>query len=42
LTDNCRADLAGTDIEPPPFASYVDRLVEFMRCHPEVGSTAMF
>lgn len=42
LTDNCRADLAGTDIEPPPFGSYVDRLVEFMRCHPEVGSTAMF
>ncbi len=31
LTDHLRADLAGSGIEPPPFRSYVDRLVEFMR-----------
>jgi nucleoside-diphosphate-sugar epimerase len=42
LTDHCRADLAGSGIEPPPFRSYVDRLVEFMRSHTEVGSAAMF
>jgi hypothetical protein len=27
LTDHCRADLAGSGIEPPSFLSYVDRLV---------------
>ncbi|MGO9382568.1 MAG: SDR family oxidoreductase [Mycobacterium sp.] len=42
LTDHCRADLAGSGIEAPPFRSYVDRLVEYMRGHPEVGSAAMF
>ncbi|MFZ2175196.1 MAG: SDR family oxidoreductase [Rhodococcus sp. (in: high G+C Gram-positive bacteria)] len=42
LTDHLRADLAGSGIEPPPFRSYVDRLVEYMRSHPEVGSAAMF
>lgn len=42
LTDHCRADLAGSGIEAPPFSSYVDRLVEYMREHPEVGSAAMF
>ncbi len=42
LTDHCRADLAGSGIEPPPFRSYVDRLVEFMRSHPELGAAAMF
>ncbi|KAA1249211.1 SDR family oxidoreductase [Mycobacterium simiae] len=43
LTDHCRADLANAPVTgPPPFASYVDRLVQFMRCHPEVGSAAMF
>ncbi len=42
LTDHCRADLAGSGIEPPPFLSYVDRLVEFMRSHPKLGSAAMF
>lgn len=41
LTDNTRRDLAGTGIEVPPFASYVDRLVEFVRRHPEVRSKAM-
>ncbi|MGZ4513727.1 MAG: SDR family oxidoreductase [Mycobacterium sp.] len=42
MTDHCRADLAGSGIEAPPFRSYVDRLVEYMRSHPEVGSAAMF
>jgi thioester reductase-like protein len=42
LTDHCRADLAGSGIEAPPFRSYVDRLVGYMRSHPEVGSAAMF
>lgn len=42
LTDHCRADLAGSGIEPPPFRRYVDRLVDYMRSHPEVGSAAMF
>ncbi|OBG40350.1 SDR family oxidoreductase [Mycobacterium sp. E3198] len=42
LTDHCRADLAGSGIEAPPFPGYVDRLVEYMRAHPEVGSAAMF
>jgi thioester reductase-like protein len=41
LTDHTHADLAGSGIEPPPFPSYVERLVEFMRHHPEVGSAAM-
>jgi nucleoside-diphosphate-sugar epimerase len=41
LTDHMRADLAGTGIEVPPFADYADRLVEFMRGHPEVGAAAM-
>ena len=27
LTEHCRADLAGSGIEPLPFRSYVDRLV---------------
>ncbi|MFZ1176400.1 MAG: SDR family oxidoreductase [Mycobacterium sp.] len=42
LTDHCRADLAGSGIEVPSFRSYVDRLVEYVRCHPDVGSAAMF
>jgi len=42
LTDHCRADLAGSGIEPPAFPSYVDRLVDYMRGHSEVGSAAMF
>jgi len=42
LTDHCRADLAGSGIKPPAFRSYVDRLVEYMRGHPEVSSAAMF
>lgn len=42
LTDHCRADLADGPVGPPPFTGYVDRLVDFMRRHPEVGSAAMF
>lgn len=42
LTDHCRTDLAGSGIEVPPFRSYVDTLVAYMRSHPEVGSEAMF
>ncbi len=42
LTEHCRADLAGSGIEARSFRSYVDRLVEYVRGHPEVGSAAMF
>ena len=41
LVDHAQADLAGSGIQPPPFPSYVDRLIEFMRQHPEIGSAAM-
>lgn len=41
-TDHCCADLAGSGIEAPAFAGYVDQLVAYMRSHPEVGSAAMF
>ncbi len=34
-------DLQGSGIAVPPFASYVDRLLEFVRSHPEIGSEAM-
>ncbi len=40
-TDHTRADLAGTGIAAPPFPSYVERLVEFVRQHPEVDSHGM-
>ena len=40
-TSNTRADLSGSGISCPPFPSYVDRLVAFVRAHPEVGSAAM-
>ncbi len=42
LTDHSRADLAEGGIEVPGFLDYVDRLVEYMRCHSEVSSAAMF
>lgn len=42
LTDHCRADLTGSQIEVPPFSSYVDRLVGYMRGNPDVSSAAMF
>ena len=40
-TTNTVADLAGTGLECPPFASYADRLLDFMKQHPEVGAEAM-
>jgi thioester reductase-like protein len=40
-TRNVLADLQGSGISCPPFPSYVDRLVAFMREHPEIGSAAM-
>lgn len=33
--------LAGSGITCPPFASYVDHLVDFVRAHPEIASDAM-
>lgn len=40
-TRNTQADLAGSGISCPPFPSYVDRLVAFVRAHPEFGPAAM-
>jgi thioester reductase-like protein len=40
-TRNAQADLAGSGIACPSFASYADRLVAFARAHPEVTSGAM-
>ena len=40
-TTHATADLAGSGIACPPFASYVDRLVAFVREHPGVGAVAM-
>jgi nucleoside-diphosphate-sugar epimerase len=40
-TTNATADLAGSGIAAPPLRSYVDRLVAFVRAHPEIGSAAM-
>jgi thioester reductase-like protein len=36
-----RTDLAGSGISVPAFETYADRLVSYMRGHPEVGSRAM-
>jgi hypothetical protein len=41
LTDHLREDLAGSEIRPPAFPTYVEQLVAFMRDHPEIGSAAM-
>jgi thioester reductase-like protein len=38
---NTLADLAGTGIAAPPFPSYVERLVGFVKQHPEVGAAGM-
>ncbi|UTF53699.1 SDR family oxidoreductase [Natronosalvus rutilus] len=38
---NTRRALAGTELECPPFGSYVERLVEFALEHPEIGDEAM-
>jgi thioester reductase-like protein len=40
-TANARAALAGSGIRCPGFASYADRLVAYMKAHPEVGAGAM-
>jgi thioester reductase-like protein len=40
-TDQAQADLEGSGLSVPPFVSYADRLVEFVRAHPEIGSEAM-
>ena len=38
---NTQRALAGTGIDCPPFESYVDRLVAFVREHPEIRDDAM-
>ncbi len=35
------ADLEGSGLKVPPLATYVDRLVEFVRLHPGIGSSPM-
>ncbi|MCY2994615.1 MAG: SDR family oxidoreductase [Planctomycetota bacterium] len=35
------ADLEGSGLKVPPLSSYVDRLVDFVRCHPDIGSRPM-
>jgi nucleoside-diphosphate-sugar epimerase len=40
-TSNAQADLAGSGISVPRLDDYAERLVRFMRDHPEVGSAAM-
>jgi nucleoside-diphosphate-sugar epimerase len=41
LTEHTQADLAGTGIACPPFTSYSGNIVDFMRTHREVSSSAM-
>jgi len=40
-TRNTVADLRGSGISCPPFTAYLDRLVAFVKSHPEIGSAAM-
>lgn len=40
-TTNAVADLEGTGVECPPFASYADRLLDYMTAHPEFDASAM-
>jgi thioester reductase-like protein len=40
-TGNASVDLAGSGIVCPPFPTYVERLVAFVRAHPEVGDAPM-
>lgn len=40
-TVNTVSDLAGTGVVCPPFESYAGTLLDFMRAHPEIDSTAM-
>jgi thioester reductase-like protein len=38
---NTLADLEGTGIAAPPFPSYVERLVDFVKRHPEISAAGM-
>ncbi len=38
---NTLRDLEGSGIAAPPFPSYVERLMDFVRAHPEIGTEAM-
>jgi thioester reductase-like protein len=40
-TTNVTTDLEGTGVACPPFESYADRLLDFMREHPEIDAKAM-
>jgi len=40
-SDNTQRDLEATGISCPPFPSYVEAMVRFVREHPEIGSEAM-
>ncbi len=40
-TTNAVADLEGTGVQCPPFASYADRLLDYWATHPEHSSQAM-
>jgi thioester reductase-like protein len=40
-TTNAVSDLEGTGITCPPFASYADRLLDYMAAHPEHDASAM-
>ena len=40
-TTNATRDLAGSGIRAPNLREYAPRLVEFVREHPEIGSSAM-
>jgi nucleoside-diphosphate-sugar epimerase len=40
-TTNAVADLEGTGVQCPPFASYAETLLDYMTAHPEHGSAAM-
>lgn len=40
-TANAVADLEGTGVHCPPFASYAETLLDYMTAHPEHGSAAM-
>ena len=38
---NALSDLEGSGVKLPPLPTYVDRLVDFVRCHPGIGSSPM-
>ena len=40
-SNNTQADLAGTGIAAPPLPSYVDRLIGFVKQHPEIEAAGM-